>query len=533
MVAAALLTAAANAQSLEESVTVEGKYRPEIIKADRLPILPATATLTPPESSLDYDRKGVFANFAPDALPMPSTGWRTPRKYNRSKGYLDLRLGSWLNSSLSAGVAAVDNANTRLGIALQHNSTSLWQAWTGKQGQPDADKRFRYDETINAALSHRFHSAGVLSADVRYHLGYFNYYGTTAAPSGESRVKAPTQTINDIYAGADWTGKASDALTYSVNANARHFAYREGERETAVNAGAGLRHSLSSSSGLEAELLYSGVVNDIASNVNRVKLTPAYTLARDGMSLRIGMELALVNGDRTRFRMAPDVKMTVNAGIAAISAAVGGGTSLHTLAWMHNMDYYSNPYAGCTRAAYSPIDARAGVQLNPAGKWTFGIHGTWKTTLDESLGGFYQAYLNGETIPEEALPSRLHGVSVEVNAGYDFSKEFKIHGNATWQPQHGTVGVLNGFDRPRFTVDLSAESHPIEKLGLALSYRLRACRQLVKGNISRLDLSADYSISDRISVGAEFNNLLNRHEEMLPGLALEGFNAAAGVQIIF
>ncbi len=53
------------------------------------------------------------------------------------------------------------------------------------------------------------------------------------------------------------------------------------------------------------------------------------------------------------------------------------------------------------------------------------------------------------------------------------------------------------------------------------------------GNMSRLDLSADYRITDKISVGIELNNLLNRHEEFLPDLPLEGFNAMGGVQVTF
>lgn len=547
--AAAALPTTATAQSLDESVTVEGKYSPEIINADRLPLLPGLTTLTPPESRLEYDQKGVNANFSPDALPMASTGWRTTKKYDSSKGYIDLRLGSWLNSSLTAGVAAVDLPNTKLGITLQHNSTSLWQAWNNEQGMPDADKRFRYDERLNAALSHRFGDTGTLQADVQYHLGYFNYYGTTSVKDEQGNIKAPTQTLNDVYAGAVWSGNATKELTYGLKANARHFAYRafyspmanhpgtleygKGERETEINAGGMIAYSLNKASGFEAELLYTGVLNTIADNVNRLKITPAYTLQKKNISLRIGMELAMVGAEKTRFRIAPDVKMTARAGIASITAAITGGTSLRTLAWMHNMDYYSNPLAGCTGAAYSPINARAGVQLNPSGKWTFGLEGSWQTTLDESLGGLYQAYLNSDTHYNKSVSSRLHGVSVAINAGYDFCKEFKLHGKASWQPQHGTTGVLNGFDRPKYTAEISAESQPIEKLRFELNYHLRACRELVKGNISRLDLTADYQVSDRISVGVELNNLFNRHENILPGLALEGFNAAGGVQVVF
>lgn len=548
--AAAAITATAAAQNLEESVTVEGKYTPEIIKTDRLPLLPTPAKLEAPESRLEYDQNGVNANFAPDALPMGATAWRNSKNFNRSKGYVDLRVGSWLNTSLSAGVAAINTADTKLGVALQHNSTSLWQAWKKDANHAaDAAKRFRYDERINIALSHRVADAGVLSADVQYHLGYFNYYGTSRGVVEDGRIKAPTQTLNDVYASAGWTGNTSGDFSYSATADVRHFAYRayyaptlaatgyfergKGERETAINLGGALSYRLNGMSGLEAEILYSGVLNSIGEDVNRFKITPAYTYGTGNFRLRLGMELAVVGAEKTQFRIAPDIRINAREGIFAFTAAIGGGTDLRTLAWMHNMDFYANPLAGCTHAAYSPIDARLGVQLNPAGKWTVGVEGSWRTALDESLGGAYLSYLNGDADTWSEIPTRLHGLSVAINAGYDFCKEFSIAGKASWQPQHGRTGVLNGFDRPTYTAGLTAESRPIDRLKLALDYNLRACRELLKGNISRLNLTADFMVNDRLSVGAELNNLLNRHESMLPGVALEGFNAAAGLQIIF
>lgn len=554
----AAIPCVAAAQSLTESVTVVGKYTPDIIAADRLAVLPAAIAVTAPESAMAYDRKGVIANFSPDALNLPATGWRSKKAFDNSKGYVDLRLGSWLNSSLSAGYNAIRNDDTRLNVYLQHNSTSLWQAWKGVEGRQDADKRFRYDETIGADLTHNLLGIGTLSAALQYHLGYFNYYGTLQGGKAEEAVSAPTQTLNDFYARVGFRGAANERLSYTADADVRYFGYRamylpklvavypreysmtNGERETAVNAGGNVKYELSDDAGNGSSvgigMRYSGVINSIGNDVNRFEATPGYTLTGKTYSLLLGANLAVVgNGESTRFRLAPDVKFSFRKGMSAFSASIGGGTRLRTLAWKHMMDYYSNPGAGCYQAAYSPIDARISFQLNPGGKWTFGIEGKWCTTLDESFGGLYQALLNDNlylygTYPESG---RIHGFSLGVNAGYELNRYLTLHGNATWQPQDGEKGILNGFDRPEFTANLSAESKPIDKLSLRLDYMLRAKRLLLPGNMSRLDLSGEYRITDRISVGVELNNLLNRHEEFLPGLPLEGFNAMGGVQIVF
>lgn len=553
----ALMPCTVMGQSLTESVTVEGRYTPEIIPADRLSLLPATITLTAPESPMNYDRKGVTANFAPDALNMPATGWRSKKIFDDSKGYVDLRLGSWLNSSLSAGYAPIRNEDTRLNVYLQHNSTSLWQAWKGDESKniPAADKRFRYDETIGADLSHHLLGMGTLSATLQYHLGYFNYYTTVTDRLVDGHEDAPTQTLNDLYARVDWKGTGNERLAYSADADVRYFGYRamylpfypgmysrsKGERETAVNVGGEIGYSLSdevgNSSSIGLGLRYSGVINSIGKDVNRVEATPAYTLMGRNYTLRFGANLAVVGNGETKFRVAPDVRFSGRKGIFAFSATIGGGTHLRTLAWKHMMDYYSNPALGCYEAAYSPLDARLAFQLNPGGKWTLGIEGAWRTTLDESFGGFYQVLLNHDPLSSIALnypvSGRIHGYSISLNAGYEFCRYFALKGKGTWQPQNGSKGYLNGFDRPELTADLSAESSPIDMLSLRLDYRLRAKRLLLPGNLSRLDLSANYSVTDKISVGAELNNLLNRHEEFLPDLPLEGFNAAAGIQVTF
>ncbi len=285
-----------------------------------------------------------------------------------------------------------------------------------------------------------------------------------------------------------------------------------------------------------AALRYSGVINAIGNNVNRLELIPAYTLTERTYSLRIGANLAVVgNGESTRFRIAPDVNFSARKGITAFLASIGGGTHLRTLAWMHSMDYYSNPGYGCYQAAYTPFDVRIAFQLNPGGKWTLGVEGDWRTTTDESFGGLYQALLNDNLAAYGSYTQtgKIHGYSIAANAGFEFSRFFRIHGRLALQPQNGETGFLNGFDRPKVTADLSVESRPIDKLSLRLDYRLRAKRMYSLGRISRVDLSGEYRITNKVSIGAELNNLLNRHEEILPGLPLEGFNAAAGLQIIF
>lgn len=566
LAATAAAASTASAQNLTESVTVEGRYTPEVIAADRLALFPATVALTAPESPMAYDRSGVMASFAPDALSMPATGWRARKAYDSSKGYIDLWLGSWLNSSLSAGYAVIDDEDTRLNVWLQHNSTSLWRPSkedTDRFSMPQRDRRFRYDETIGGDISRRMPGIGTLKAAVQYHLGYFNYYGTTSSPREEVPVKAPAQTLNDVHAYVGWTGTDYGRLTYSADAGVRYFGYRamylpgvltdnesgylhtewphtKGERETVLNIGGNVRYSLSDAVGngsaIGIGLKYSGVVNAIGNDVNRVEATPAYTLTGRNYTFSLGANLAVTaNGVRTRFRIAPDVRFSLRKGIMAFSASAGGGTYLRTLAWRHSMDYYSDPTAGCYQAAYSPLDLRVALQLNPGGRWTLGGEVMWNTTLDESFGGLYQALLNNNLNSYDSYPEsgKIHGFSISVNAGYEFCRYFALKGRLSAQPQKGSTGVLNGFDRPKLTADLAVTSQPTDRLSLKVDYSMRAKRQLRLPRLDHFCISADYRITDKISVGVELNNILNRYNLLFPGLPLEGFNALGGIDIGF
>lgn len=530
-------------QNISESVTVEGKYQPEVIAADRISVLPMALTLKVPDSPMAYDRKGVMAAFAPDALPMEATGWKATKAFDSSKGYINVSLGSWLNSSLSAGYNAIKNDNTRLNIYLQHNSTSLWQAWKedADLGSPAADKRFRYDESIGATLQQRFGNAGDLIANAQYHFGYFNYYATAIGPVKQGRIQAPTQNLNDVYADIVWRGTVNENFSYVADADVRYFGYthaylplpddvseiakEKGSRETSLNIGGKMECKAGKRGAIELGVRYSGVINSVGNDLNRGELLPSYIYSGKTFSMRLGVNAALVgNGDRTKFRIAPDVMFSARKGIMAFTAKAGGGTHFRTLAWAHMYDYYSDPGMGCRQAAYSPIDALLAFQLNPGGKWTFGIEGGWRTTLHETFGGYYQSLLNNKTLPENAFSEsgNIHGFSLGANAGYQFSKYFALIGKFAWQPQDGSKGYFNGFDRAAFTADVSAVSSPTEKLSIGLDYRLRAKRLLLPGSLSRLDLRGEYQIADRISIGAEIRNLLNRHEEMLPDLPLEG-----------
>ncbi len=145
----AILIAAAGLPAMaqyDQDITVEGKYVPEFIPQDRIGLFPRPVKFPAEKSSLSYSLTGVNADFIPQAIPIPATGWNDTRRYSAARGYVELGLGSWLRSTLSAGYRFIDSRNTTVGIRLQHNSTSLWKP---ELSEAMADTRmWRYDESL-------------------------------------------------------------------------------------------------------------------------------------------------------------------------------------------------------------------------------------------------------------------------------------------------------------------------------------------------------------------------------------------------
>lgn len=608
-----LLSLPAAAQ-FNQSISVEGKYVPEIFRLDRINTFPKAVRFSLESNPLAYDAKSVPTSFAPKLLPLPATGWRDTRAWSESRGYLELGAGSWLNSTLSAGYRFISDPQTTLGFRLQHNSTSLWKPKVSELMQDT--KQYRYDESLGLYGSHDFNGKGRLSGAIDWHVGNFNYYGYNPAwmdmPDDTNPPKAPTQTLNDIAACFSWQSPDHpDNLTWSAEAGVRYFGYRSmysphinfygeftpenlrlerasGGRETDINIGGNINLPLSpkSSVGLDvnADILLYGGNKDLVGvynptpvdNYAMIVLTPYYRLSRDRLNLRVGADIDLsANAGEKENRysflhVAPDIKIDYLAGPAALYLHLLGGSRLNTLAAGYQLDYYQTPWIYSSRPVYTPLDGSLGASFGPFAGFSFGFDFAFRVSRGEYLGGWYQQNLNLYATPAKGLPSEIeesyafytyspalsinmHGYSVGAHLSYDLGKILKLNASGNYQPQNGTSGYFNGYDRPRWIADISAETNPWRGLKLKLSYNYRGVRNIytiayyqsdliandeaIVGyrlpDLCSLNFGASYSFSDTFNIWIQGDNLLNRHDEFLPALPRQGMTITAGFGVTF
>lgn len=454
--ASALSFVGVNAQ-LHESISVEGKYVPEVIRVDRINAFPEAKNFDLDSSPMEYEWNGVAASFSPYLIAMPATGWRDTKEYSRNHGYLELGTGSWLNSTLSAGYRFVDNSTTLAGIRLQHNSTSLWKPHLSESTYDE--RQYRYDESIGLYATHLVKGIGRFDAAFDYHLGVFNYYGTlfpadylissVTSPS-YSECKFPSQTINDVSLRLDWRSllKTAPSSLYGASLRIRHLGFRslplpiygwgenkaKGNRETNVELSGAIKTPWegSSSIGMEANLdvlLYGGK-DDVFTwssvgaaeetlkrpdNYGMLTLTPYYGFNRGLMDIRIGADIDLAfnagpDGNRySFFHIAPDVKFAIRSGGFGMYLNLLGGSELNTLANLRQYDYYMMPALSTTRPTYTPLDATFGLNAGSFGGFSIGANIRFRSSRNVPLGGWYQAWINYGEKPVEGMDAILAG----------------------------------------------------------------------------------------------------------------------------
>ncbi len=506
LLAAMWPTTADAQQRLDESVAVDGRYKADVVRMERINTFPKRVRATLTSDPLAYDETGVAANFAPTFSPLAPTGWRADRTIPNSRGYLDLALGSWLGTNLSAGFHVLPaDESTTLDVRLQHNSTSLWRAELAPH--LEGARRYDYDEVLGFDAGHTFEGIGRLSASAQYHLNCFNYYATLPTlTDGDKDYKAPTQTLNDVAIRVGWSPLHREGgLNWHLDGAYRYFGYRalylpnfgisglstgHGGRENHLQLSGHLSREISHGQSWDLGLSLDGLVYGKEEWVNNPKsythisLTPGYEGTSGSWAWRLGIQLDVSIGagraghDATPLHFAPDLRGSWSSGFVTLYASATGGDRLRTLAAQSVYDPYGLPALWSSVPVYTPLNGAVGVTLHPFGGMTIGAEWGYKVERDVEMGGWYQTLLNRGSGVKPIFPGKitdleirghnvsgidLHGGRLRVNASYE-ARTWSVAGDFSWQQQKGTLGWANGYDRPRYTASIQAAVRPIAPL---------------------------------------------------------------------
>ncbi len=586
--------AGASAQ-LHESVSVDGTYLRDVLHPDRINQLPHRPRLSLGETPLDYASAGVKADFIPLSPVADATAFGASLEGTPTLGYLDLEGGSYLNSSVSLGIGAIRRSEERLDLRLQHNSTTFWRPFGDL-----ADARVSYAESLGVAYARKFSDMGLFSASAQYHVGYFNYYGLDPDIAGYTLdgtpMHLPTQTLNDAALRLGWTSDPEGGWPVDWNAalSARYFGYRTATRETqlSLSGGAAMPFGQKGRLGIDASLdmLFYSEARDSRSPdaYSTLSLRPYYKWQKQNLSLRIGADIDLAfNADGytpdthyAALHASPDVRFDVAARNVGFYVHLLGGTELHTLAAMSQIDPCRNPHLESTRPVHTPLDANIGLNLTPFRGFTAELNLQYKSSTGVPMEGWYMAWLNygdaampGLTVPDGIAPEygmamqrySLSGFGASLRLAYRPSSVLALEAKGSYTPQHDKTGIFNGLDRPRWILDAGVELSPMRQLTFGVNYSYRGVRRIFTGytdpeatdlvpggappdptvssrqelaslrlpDITNLSASVRWDATRNFSLRFEASNLLGQRALLLPMTPTEGITFAGGFQWLF
>lgn len=568
----------ANAQ-LTGSVAVEGEYEPIVVDAERIPSYPLTYRYELPTPELDYEYAGVVTDFKPGLFTMGVTGRQTDFPWKHRHGFVDFRLGSYLNSGLDAAIFLVADSVQSLQTDLKFRSSSLFRP--ASDAISKLPYRRLYDGSLGLKYSRIIGSEGLLDAGVSYRLGYFNYYATPASRS---------QTLNSFNINAGFSSSPSTIRGWNAALAINYLAYRRlyapigaasqrGDRETDVTLKGGYAFPLNELSAFavdgEANLLFYpdqypdvlGVPDSGRDNFGVIALRPAYRFANPQITLNAGLDVAFSYNAMgsspskgfNAVHVAPDVTLAYNsnAGVALYLHATGGVTPL-SLAARERFDLYQTPWLLSSTPLYSPIDAKIGVNVGPFYGFSASLSFRYAIARNVPVGGWYPALLGvalSQPLPAVSITAsdpyslayNLKGYSVALDLRYAYGSRVEVALSGNFTPQNDSHGIFNGFDRPRWIAAASVAVKPISKLKVeaGVDYRgVRKCWLLPAPgadpvayrlrDLTNLHAKVAYSVLSNLDLYICGSNLLNRRNvDLLPGLPLEGIAIQGGLYFEF
>lgn len=583
--------AAAGAQELQGSVIVQGDYLPTLRTHTRISPQPSVPQLTLPQSGLSVASAGVPTQVEPLFSPMRASGWQSDKAFSRRRGYLVLGGGSYFNFIGSAGYRFIDSDKATLGAWLQHTSSSGFKPYDNLPYITDYVSAKLFDERLGIYGSYNFDHVGTADFDLRYRLGYFNYY------------TPETQTLNDLSVRIGFASPRKDeGLTWDAAIADRYFGYR---RFHHVSRPLGIplislwyydfRPSRENDLGLSGSVAYgfgSGMKAGVAldadyvsyskteniddfgpqrvvgtpSAYGRVALTPAFRYADDKFGARLGARLdittdvgkageSMVTVDKEfgNLHVAPDVSLSYRNGKAAAELTATGGVELRTLAATSELTIYQLPQIATTLPWFSPLNARLGLTLGSFSGFSARAAVAYKITDNTLPDMIYPALLHGTCHLGDYMPLDIKGWSLQAGVSYKYGEVVKIDADMSYQPQNGATGYFNGADRPRWIIDARASVNPWSTLNVGIGYEYRGVRNVwmrksVEGmtdmltevthglrlnDVANLSLGADYTFGGRYGVWLKADNLLGNNFDITAGMPSQGFSLMGGVSILF
>ncbi|MCM1336527.1 MAG: hypothetical protein NC187_05820 [Candidatus Amulumruptor caecigallinarius] len=565
LAALALIPATVAAQQLSQEVDVEHEVVPthrDFSPLQQSPtLLLDPLKLTPPS----YSNRLTGAPVTPSAVTYSPAAWGDTLPTSPWRGYLTGGYWPAYHLDASAGYRLLDTDRTRLSVWGQLNGANY--SWKGIENR-------RTQLAAGATLRQAVGRRSFIDAALTYRFASFNapcIYNSFTGPV-EDRWN---QYTNGVDLNAAWHSSAR-RVTYNVGLDYTYFGYRNPlpwrawtlftdsraldparQHIARLSGDARLPFTDTSSVGLDASVTFLHTANasytsystavhdwylnrDASYNRALITATPRYILTiNDKLRADLGVRFDFAVNSGTVMQVAPDVKVTWQpASMLRISGNVTGGRQLNTLESLFDINHLMAPSIAY-KDSRVPLDATASILIGPR-KAIYGeLFGGWAKAKD-----WLMPQLQGGTSFFAAQD--ISGWHAGVRLGARYKELATLEARFETAGQGYDTGYYLWRDRAKYVAGAKLTVTPIKPLDVTVAYELRARRAIIDshlmllpvaavdytyidlGNISDIDLSATYRLSDRLSLFLTLDNLLSRHQLNIGGVNMEGFTGLVG-----
>ncbi len=560
MVAVAGFNAAG--QTLTKEITVDKEIVPEQRAATRLNATPALVQprFTTPQLSMSDRTTPVTI---PDKIYRlePALAQNGDTAAVARRGYVDLGYFPTYNLAISAGYTFIDKADSRLNAWLQFDGLSY------KSRVCDGDKlKFGRDNfVVGLDYAARLATGGRLSVD-----GAYSYMSASRPWNDQlNRLANHRAWIDAAYQGStsQFTYEAGVNLGYTGmkgDSEIELADWRDATNLDAVNEvdfglnGLVATHVDNNSRfGLRADARFNRFSHfacwsldesaegltldgDGARAIGVVKLNPFWQYGDSELKALIGVDVDLSVNSGRFFNLAPDVRVDWLPAAAnsyfGVYLTARGGVHANTMGSLLDYSPYVDPALAYGNSRV-PVDGEIGITIGP-----------WLGTALELRAGYSMTdnWLMPVAVEGSNLWTRVDLKGWRAGATLThrskWVKELRVAYD--YAPNKGTKGYYLWRDHASSVLDAQVTVNPIARLDVTAGFESRWGRKiyvpgaesLETGSLGRsnnLSVGALYRVTDRLSVFARGENLLDTHWYILQDIPAQGITGLVGVTYKF
>ncbi len=545
----ATLLAQTVSDTLRREVTIEKDFTPIVRDASKINTLPAVEELTVVKQAIKYSDWAIPATFEPTEVSMPLAGFSAIPRSKTERGYVDFAMGNYWNIIGNAGYRILRNERDRLGVWVQHRSTSGTVDYNQQfPDYPDKQHMRQLSEQAVVDYSHSFKSLD-LGVQGGYRYDSFNYYGLQSSLLPTSLTS--DQQLHRFFLKSDVVSTRPDAsIKYRASLAYYRMDFRHGyelnspgtaENEWVADFTLSAPMDSTQSILLDGELTFLNYSQKGVSPTQYAMLTlmPRYDWHNERMALSAGFRADVSFNEGTIFRFAPRVNFDwhITSGIDFYTVLTGGKT-LNTWRNLSGYTLYFNPSVRIPNS-YTPVDFSLGFRTNLLPGFSLGLSGgyDWSKNalfvlpeeVDNRLTGISRVMgIDAHAVKASAEVAYRYGTKVDVQARVDYCYRMTDRGNKAIS-----------YNRPRWAGLFSAAYRPIAPLSIEAGYQCAIGRDFGPlglgklGDMHLVHVKANYRIIPQLSVYLLGDNLLNCKYDLLYGMPAQGIRFMAGVDFKF